>query len=138
MLLIETIIGGILAAGVLYLYKSRSNRAMKSFFAGTLTLAALIYVGFALFGIVAGTATASWLLIELVGFGIYFTFAYCGFRKWAMLLAIGWSLHVVWDLAIHYSASVSFVPPFYPGICLGFDLVFAAYIFYRFYLRYKE
>ena len=138
MLVIETILGGIAAVGVLSVYKNASDLSLRSFFAGTLTLAALIYVGFALFGLVTGTASANWFLVELIGLAIYFAFAYLGFKKSAALLAVGWALHVVWDLAFHSSGTVDFVPTFYPGVCLGFDLTFAAYIFYRFYLRYRN
>jgi len=138
MLFIEIIVGGLLAIGVLTLYRQLSDKSFKIFFAKTLILAAAIYLGFALFGLVVRTASFNWLLVEIFGLGIYLAFAYVGLKKSAMFLALGWAAHVIWDVGLHFSENVAFVPDFYPTACIGFDLVFAAYIFYRFYLSYKE
>ena len=138
MFFVEIIIGALIAAGILYFYSGGSEKTLRSFFAGTLTVAALIYVGFALYGSAVGSASTGWILVELIGLAIYFAFAYFGFKKSAMLLSLGWALHVVWDVALHSSTGVLFVPGFYPSMCLGFDLVFATYIFYRFQLSYRE
>ena len=52
-----------------------------------------------------------------------------------LFLAIGWAAHVLWDVGWHFGESVAFVPSFYPPVCIGFDLVVAIYIFWRFYDR---
>jgi len=132
MLLTEIIFGGILAAILIYYYRGLSNRGARKFFANTLVLAALIYVGFALVGFLFGWASISWLLIEFLGVAIYFAFARVGLRRTVWLLSLGWAFHVFWDIGLHFSDKITFVPSFYPGACIGFDLVFAAYIACRF------
>ena len=49
----------------------------------------------------------------------------------------GGGLHVLWDILLHYDGHPGYVPDWYPGMCLGFDLVIAAY-FIWFYLDYRK
>ncbi len=135
MVFVEIIIGGLIAAAVLYAVRRTREERFKKFFAGSLIIVALIYVGFAGVGISTETATSNWLIIELVGVLIYSFFAYAGVKISAWFLAVGWAAHVLWDVLLHWGESIVFVPDFYPSVCIGFDLVFAAYIAYRFYLR---
>ncbi len=136
MLLIEIIVGGLLAAAVIYAFgKAKSEERTKKFFAGSLIIAALIYVGFAVFGLSFETATSDWLLIEIVGVFIYTFFAYSGVKISAWFLAVGWVAHVLWDVVLHFGEATAFVPQFYPGVCIGFDIAFGFYIVYRFYFR---
>jgi hypothetical protein len=62
-----------------------------------LIVTALIYVVFALLG--RGSARS--LALEALGVLLYGGAAWLGFRKSAALLALGWAMHVVWDVALH-------------------------------------
>ncbi len=135
MLFIEVIIGGLIASAILYSFHFGKEDVLKGVFAIGLVVASLIYVGFALFGLMKNLADLNWILIEVLGVGIYFCFAFLGVRKSVWFLAIGWASHVLWDVGLHYGESVAFVPNFYPSVCIGFDIVFAVYIVYRFYNR---
>lgn len=94
----------------------------------SLVIAALIYVGFAGFGIVAGKSDYSWVTFEMGGLVFYSVFAYLGMRASPWYLAAGWALHVMWDISFHTDAL--YVPSFYPGICIGFDVVVAVFAVY--------
>lgn len=83
-----------------------------------LLVAALIYVAFAL--PVGGSA----LRLEALGVLAYLPFAVLGWRGSSEALAVGWALHVAWDLALHGPAT-PFVPVLYLPLCLGFDLAVA-------------
>lgn len=135
MLFIEIIIGVILATITLYVFRFLREESYKKFFAGSLIIAALIYVGFASFGISFETSTYNWLLVEILGVLIYTFFAYAGVKISAWFLAVGWIAHVLWDVGLHYGEATAFVPNFYPTVCIGFDIVFGVYIAYRFYFR---
>lgn len=122
-LLIEIVIGISLAIGFLLVARrGKSYAKEKRIFAIGLVVAALIYVCFGLF-----SGSISWMLIELLGVPLYAVFAWLGLRKSAWLLAVGWALHVVWDAGLHGYAT-PFVPHWYIGGCLGFDLLVAGYI----------
>ncbi len=96
-----------------------------------LVLAAVIYVGFALFG-----KNWEWLPIEIGGVIIYGTLALLSKKYSQYFLAIGWACHVLWDVLLHSNGDPSFVPSWYPGVCIGFDLVIAGY-FVWYFLRKK-
>lgn len=134
MLFLEIIIGGLIAAAFLYLFHFGKEDVLKGILALALVVAALIYVGFAVFGVWTKSANFSWLLLEILGVGIYFLFAFSGVKKSMWFLAIGWTAHVLWDTALHFGENAAFVPDFYPPVCIGFDLAVAAYIFWRFQL----
>ncbi len=130
--MVEIVLGAVLAAVIIYYYRGLSEIGARKFFANTLVLAALIYVGFALVGLSLGRSSIGWLLIEFLGVAIYLVFARFGLRRTAWFLALGWAFHIFWDIGLHFSDKVMFVPGFYPSVCIGFDLVFAVYIAYRF------
>lgn len=90
-----------------------------------LVIAALVYVGFA----IVGNASMTWVIIEAAGVGIYSTIAILGLRYsnwWHML---GWLVHPIWDVWIHFFArGADFTPAWYALGCVSFDLLVAAYI----------
>ena len=137
MTFIEIILGAIIAAAAIFFFRGISGSALKRFFGWTLVGAAAVYIAFSLFGLFVGTASLTWFGVEVLGLLIYGAFAYLGIKRSVWFLAAGWALHVFWDVGLHFSETILFVPGFYPGACIGFDLAFAAYILYRFYLRYK-
>lgn len=124
--LIEVVIGLFLATGFILLVKrSRSYTKEKLPLAIGLVIAALIYVGFAF-----NNDSLRWILIELAGVPIYAVFAWLGLKKSGWFLAAGWALHPLWDAGLHDYAT-QFVPHWYIGGCIGFDLLVAGYIGFR-------
>ena len=107
------------------LFRRASPRGEQKAWAQGLVVAALIYVGFA----VAGGGGGRWLLIEVGGLVAFSIAALVGSRRAPWLLAAGWGLHTLWDLALHHG--VDFVPTWYPPVCLVFDLAAAAWIAWR-------
>ena len=104
-----------------------------SFWRLALIITALIYVGFALFG-----KQWDWLPIEFGGVLLYSFFVFLSFRFSNLFLALGWALHVVWDLALHFDGHPGYVPEWYPGVCLGLDLMVAGYLTWLFLGKKRE
>lgn len=105
-----------------YIFKSifRKGRAM------TLVLAAAIYVGFAVTQQNIGVT-----LLSLAGFLAFTGLALMGGRVSFWWLALGWSLHGVWDVVLHVASPQRFAPTWYAFACFGFDLTLAAFILYE-------
>jgi len=97
-----------------------------------LVIAALIYVVFALVG-----QDFEWMKIEILGVLLYGTLAWFAAKKSVLFLSLGWGLHVCWDLFLHPNGHPGFVPSWYPGLCLGFDLVIAGYFVWYYIERRK-
>jgi len=128
MLLLE-IISGIIAAAILVFFVKKNK---ISFWRFALVIAALIYVGFALIA-----KQWDWLSIEFGGVILYSFFVFLSFKYSILFLALGWALHVLWDLLLHFNGSPGYVPEWYPGICLGFDLMVAGYLVWLFFRKKK-
>ena len=123
--LIEIGVGVVLAVGfILLVRRSRSYTREKRAIAVGLVVAALIYVGFALFN-----DSVTWVLIELAGVAICVVFAWLGLKRSGWALALGWALHPLWDAGLHHSTE--FVPHWYVAACIGFDLLVAGYVAFR-------
>ena len=117
---IEIVVGLFLGVGFVLLARNYA----RSFAVG-LVVTALIYVGLASF-----KGSGRWILTELAGVAIFAVFASLGLRKSGWLLAAGWALHPLWDAGLH-DYSTQFVPHWYIGGCIGFDLLVAIYIAFR-------
>jgi hypothetical protein len=89
-----------------------------------LVLTACAYL---LFGLGRG-APPTYVAVEAVGATLYTTAAVAGVRRWPLLLALGWTGHVAWDLVRHHAGGPAFAPPWYPPLCVGFDLFLGGYI----------
>lgn len=88
----------------------------------------LIYVGFAL-----ASPSDDGLRTELIGVVIFVPIALVAWRierPW-LLLALAWGSHAVWDVLLHSREATPYVIGWYPGVCLGTDLVVATYLFFR-------
>ncbi len=137
MILLEIIIGAVVAGVILNYFHVQKEDVLKGFVVLALVITALIYVGFAVVGLWTNSADLNWFLLEILGVGIYFLFAFLGVKKSMWFLAIGWIAHVFWDVALHSGETATFVPKFYPPFCVGFDLVMGIYILWRFQGRLK-
>lgn len=90
-----------------------------------LLVAALIYVAFAAVG-----GSAGGIAVEAGGAVAFGGVALLGYRRRSpALLALGWAIHPLWDVALHSSgAGLLYTPLGYPPLCIGFDLALAALI----------
>jgi len=117
--------GVLLGAVALELTRRGANRQATRFpnyearaWAILLWIAALIYIGFAMFN----GATTGWARVEVggvVGFGVV---AALGWR-WPVAVGLGWLAHAMWDVLVHPGGLPGYVPSWYPPVCLGFDVV---------------
>lgn len=108
---------------VLITLKWHPQKQLK-LWSNSLIIAALIYLGFLI-------NKQAWGSLPTEGIGILFysTLAIIGYRHSPYFLIIGWILHMLWDLLLHYPDS-AIAPNWYPGICFGFDMAIAAYLCY--------
>jgi hypothetical protein len=116
---------GLAAAAPLLAFAHRLPKAVARDLLGiALIVAALIYVGF---GWTWGAAR--WLGIEMVGVAIFGAFVLLARRRSTWWLVIGWSVHAVWDVALHFLGPGRHVAPaWYAIACLSFDLAVAGYL----------
>ncbi len=118
---IELVVGAVLAFAFLMWTRAQPDGGIRLYAIG-LGVTALIYVAFA----VIGGANARSLGLETVGVLLYGAAAWLGFRKSVALLALGWAMHPVWDVALHLAGTgAGYTPDWYPWGCVSFDLVVA-------------
>ncbi len=113
---------GIALAFAFVLWTSKQPDGGRRLYTIGLIVTALIYLVFPLIG--RGSARS--VALEALGVLLYGGAAWLGFRKSATLLALGWAMHVVWDVGLHlHGAGAAYTPDWYPWGCLSFDLVVA-------------
>lgn len=92
-----------------------------------LILVAVIYVIFAM-----EKGDGFWKITELLGVVFFGCFYWFSKKKPLKMLAIGWLLHPIWDVFLHLLGAGSYlVPEWYATACVAFDLIIAAYLFWR-------
>ncbi|WP_415885311.1 DUF6010 family protein [Neptuniibacter sp. QD37_6] len=121
------LIFGLAGAGLLIKFaQGREEQEQINIFGIALVVAALIYIGFAVFY----SASTTWLFIEAIGVLVYGSFYLLAKRFGLHFLALGWLMHPVWDGGLHLvGAGGHFAPEWYAVMCISFDLVVAAYLF---------
>jgi Family of unknown function (DUF6010) len=120
---LEFVFGAIGALLLIFFARKGSKQFEVFVFAVVLSVAALVYVLFALF--FDGGAN---IRLESAGLVLFSIIAAIG-RKFHMVLALGWAGHAAWDLFLHPVNAETYFPVWYPGLCAGFDLVVAVYLF---------
>lgn len=116
---IALIVGIVLATPFLLWTRSQPDAGRRLYAVG-LGVTVLIYVVFALIGGGGGRSLA----LEGGGALVYGAAAWIGFRRSAAVLALGWAMHVVWDVALHLQrAGAAYTPFWYPWGCGSFDLM---------------
>jgi len=123
-MIIEILIGFALAAISILAVRAIFKQKDHAFWRQGLILAALVYVGFAL----CLGGTGNWIGIELGGVVLYGVIAYMAKGRRYAILALGWGLHILWDVLLHSGGHPTYVPHWYPGVCIGFDIAIALYI----------
>ena len=118
-----------LVTGAMFLGYSKSfGRARRKVLANGLVIAAVIYVGFAIF---LGGPPA-WMLHEVLGVAAFSAMAVLGIRHSVLWLAVGWALHMGWDTLLHlHGPGATFAPTWYVVACVSFDLLVAAFIVWK-------
>lgn len=116
--------GLILAAPLIYLANKGSKAYNIRLLGIALIAAAFVYVAFAI-----TWGTGEWVLIELLGVPIYALFYFLAKRYSVYYLALGWLLHPIWDIVLHYCGPGSHIAPqWYAIACISFDIAVASYL----------
>ena len=114
------LLGAVLAAPYVALTEWVGGKLRAPLYGVGLVVVGLIYVGLAA---VAGAGDR--INTEIGGALVFAALAVGGVRRYPLLLAVGWALHVGWDVLLHVGPSTEFVPLWYVPGCVGFDLVVA-------------
>lgn len=122
-MLLPILLGALLGGLFVLAARGRGWTAEVRLLALGLVVAALIYVVFALPG-----ADHRWLALEGAGLAVFGGLAWLGVRASLWWLALGWVAHVAWDVGLHLERTQAVVGPWYPLLCVGFDLVVAGYL----------
>lgn len=123
-LMLIAFLNGLAQAAVFALLARLAGRRHRLWmYAALLVVAAGVYVGFA-----ARAGAWGGAAVEVAGTVAFGAVALVGVRRRsARLVALGWALHPVWDVALH---SVGTMAEYTPGgwvvACIGFDLLLAA------------
>ncbi len=116
------LLGAVLSLALVGLARTYPPRGERRVYAVGLVIAALVYVVLGL----AGGAGARWLALESLGLLLYGAAAWGGLRGRRWLLTLGWAGHVAWDMPFHLrGAGSEYTPPWYPWLCVSFDLIMA-------------
>ena len=115
---VALIVGVVLAIPYL-LWAHRQPDAGMRLYAIGLGVTAVLYLLFAVIGGAGGHSIG----LESLGVLIYGGAALLGLRKAPTVLALGWAMHPVWDVALHlHGAGAGYTPDGYPWGCISFDL----------------
>ncbi len=114
----EYLIGGILAGAVFAFGRSAGFDRDRVFYPTLLIVVATYYI---LFAAMARSMTA--LLIESLVAGVFVMAAVAGFKLNLWLVAAALAAHGVFDFFHHRFIRNPGVPIWWPGFCLGFDVV---------------
>jgi len=118
-MLLQILAGAVLGAAAVAGIGLLAGRAQRFVYAFLLFLAAAMYLYLAL-----AHAGIGWILLELVGALIFAAFAVFGYQRHLWLLAVGWLVHPLWDLALHSGAG-GYTAAWYAFVCIGFDIALA-------------
>ena len=116
-------IGFLLALPIIFAARKLFPLKDHSFWRWGLVIAALIYVVFVLMD-----SAMNHLPMELGGVAIYSLFAWLSKKYTLHWLAVGWALHICWDVFLHSGQLTPYVPAGYAVTCIGFDIAIAGYI----------
>ena len=99
-----------------------------------LVVAAFLYL---IFAFVWGDT--QWLIIEALGILLYVPFYYLAVKYSPYFLVVGWLLHSMWDIALHYNGpGYHIAPKWYAIACISFDVLVAIYLFIKLNNNYKK
>jgi hypothetical protein len=87
-------------------------------------LAAYGLIGAAGIYVVSGFLSDN-LPVEVGGLLIFSGFAMVALGRWPYIAVVGWLAHSFWDVLGFIGISGHALAPWYPPVCLGFDIAFA-------------
>ena len=122
----EYAIGSILALAVGGFGLSTGFDRGRAFYPTILIVVASYYILFAAMG-----ASSRTLAAEIVVAGGFSLIAVIGFKRSLWWVAAATAGHGVFDLVHHWFIENPGVPPWWPGFCLSFDVMFGAFIAVR-------
>lgn len=116
---------GVVSAAMFLVLIRRLPQEEPTTLAVALVVAAMVYLIFA----AIGHASEFWMTLEIIGVGIYGLMAFLGQRHSKNWLMLGWMLHPIWDIGLHFiKRGAEFMPTWYVFSCVSFDFSVAAYI----------
>ena len=115
--------GVILASWLLFYSRRFAVAARYHLLAAGLSIASLVYVVFALISL-----NTIWITVEVVGLLLFLMFVWLAYQYSFWFVALGWLLHIVWDVGIHGMETAPYVPQWYAWLCVGFDGIVACYL----------
>jgi hypothetical protein len=126
----EYLIGLILSLAVVALAATVGFDRERAFYSTVLIVVASYYVLFAVMG-----ASRRTLIIEILVASGFFLVAVLGFKRNLWLVAAALAGHGVFDFVRPRFIENPGVPPWWPGFCLAFDLIFGGWLAVRLLLR---
>lgn len=121
--LISIIIGFVLALPIIFFVRKTLPNKDHAFWRIGLVIAAVIYPIFVLI-----RGQMEMMPMEIGGVFLYGFLAWLSKKYSLIWLAVGWLLHMCWDVFLHSAESTPYVPAGYAMACLGFDIAIAGYI----------
>lgn len=123
---VELAIGITLAGLTILVIQTQPPEIHQKIYAAALIIAASIYVGFSLL-----SQNTTWIFTEILGVIVFSLISFLGLKFSPWLLAMGWLIHPAWDLFIDNHNLNTFVPHWYPIVCMGYDILIAWYIAWK-------
>jgi len=121
--ILQILAGVLLAAGVLYAIKGYSQKIRITLTTAALLVAVLVYVLLALF-----SGNPVFVAVEIIGLLLFLFLIGLGYRYTLWFVAMGWILHVLWDVGLYPAQTAPYVPQWYAWLCVGFDVAMAFYM----------
>jgi len=115
----------LLTLSFIYYLTKRHRRRLSLFLMYGLVVTALSYLVLAMF-----SADPLLIAIEVVGSLLFLSFVWLAYQYSFWFLAMGWLLHIAWDMGAHPFGSAPYVPGWYPVVCAAIDLVIGLYLMY--------
>ncbi|SDK51968.1 DUF6010 family protein [Microbulbifer yueqingensis] len=122
------LVAGVIGSAVLVKFAhNKSPESRLNILGCALIIASFVYLGFSVLA-----SNLIWVGIESAGVLIYGAFFVLSKSRGVNLLALGWLLHPIWDVALHlFGVGSSFAPDWYAIMCISFDITVACYIVIR-------
>lgn len=125
--MIFLLVGAVGGAGTV-IVAHLAGRFTREILAAVLIVAAAFYIVFA----ARAGAGGAWITAEVVGLLIFGGMGVIGVRGSPWWLVVGWALHPLWDVGLHYFGSGNaFAPEPYVIACVSWDWIVAAYVAFR-------
>lgn len=122
-IILQILAGVLLATGLLYLLKRFNHKTRLSITVAALLITALVYVVMALL-----SHNILFVSIEILGLVLFLFMIGLGYFYSFWFIAMGWLLHVLWDIGLHPDQTAPYVPQWYTWLCVGFDSAMAVYV----------